>query len=163
AAVLKNTCRAGFDFPGLVVKDIDWSGSTGTALMRMAPSLLIGSVIAFPLVLVFCGLFMSADLVFKKFVIQIIDVEFFQVFKHCLAIGIGTWIAGGYLRSLLFREPATPDAAALPESTQTRRHFSIGALEINVVLGVLNFLFLAFVIIQFRYMFGGADLVEMTA
>jgi hypothetical protein len=35
----------------------------------------------------------------------------------------------------------------------------LGIVELGVVLGLLDVLFLAFVIVQFRYLFGGADLV----
>lgn len=37
---------------------------------------------------------------------------------------------------------------------------SLGATEVGVVLGLLNLLFLAFVVVQARYFFGGASVVE---
>lgn len=48
---------------------------------------------------------------------------------------------------------ATAQAAATPEAA---RKFSLGAVEVGIVLGLLNVLFAAFVIVQFRYFFGGA-------
>jgi hypothetical protein len=39
----------------------------------------------------------------------------------------------------------------------------LGSLELNVALGALNLLFLSFVIVQFRYLFGGEGLVQGTA
>ncbi|HZH92210.1 MAG TPA: DUF4173 domain-containing protein [Pyrinomonadaceae bacterium] len=38
----------------------------------------------------------------------------------------------------------------------TRQGFSLGAVEVGVVLGLLNVLFACFVAVQFRYFFGGA-------
>lgn len=40
--------------------------------------------------------------------------------------------------------------------------FSLGAIEIGIVLGLVNLLFLSFVIVQIRYFFGGMDLVQST-
>jgi hypothetical protein len=39
----------------------------------------------------------------------------------------------------------------------------LGIVELSVVLGLLDLLFLAFVVVQFRYLFGGADLVQVSA
>src|SRR5688572_25842895 len=39
----------------------------------------------------------------------------------------------------------------------------LGIVELGVVLGLLNVLFLAFVLVQFRYLFGGAELVQVSA
>ena len=39
----------------------------------------------------------------------------------------------------------------------------LGIVELGVVLGLLDLLFLAFVVVQFRYLFGGADLVQVSA
>jgi len=40
--------------------------------------------------------------------------------------------------------------------------FTLGAVEISIVLGLLNLLFLSFVIVQTPYLFGGMDLVQNT-
>jgi hypothetical protein len=38
----------------------------------------------------------------------------------------------------------------------------LGIVELGIVLGLLDLLFLAFVIVQFRYLFGGAELVQVS-
>ncbi|MFN8633132.1 MAG: DUF4173 domain-containing protein [Chloroflexota bacterium] len=38
----------------------------------------------------------------------------------------------------------------------------LGLVELGIVLGLLDLLFLAFVIVQFRYLFGGAELVQVS-
>jgi hypothetical protein len=39
----------------------------------------------------------------------------------------------------------------------------LGIVELGVVLGMLDLLFLAFVVVQFRYLFGGAELVQVSS
>ena len=39
----------------------------------------------------------------------------------------------------------------------------LGIVELGIVLGLLDVLFLAFVLVQFRYLFGGAELVQVSA
>ncbi|HEX8738338.1 MAG TPA: DUF4173 domain-containing protein [Pyrinomonadaceae bacterium] len=40
--------------------------------------------------------------------------------------------------------------------------FTLGAIETGIVLGLINLLFLSFVIVQLPYLFGGMDLVQST-
>lgn len=40
--------------------------------------------------------------------------------------------------------------------------FTLGAIEISIVLGLINLLFLSFVIVQLPYLFGGFELVQQT-
>lgn len=40
--------------------------------------------------------------------------------------------------------------------------FTLGAVEISIVLGLINLLFLSFVFVQIPYLFGGMDLVQNT-
>ncbi|HSK73381.1 MAG TPA: DUF4173 domain-containing protein, partial [Pyrinomonadaceae bacterium] len=48
------------------------------------------------------------------------------------------------------------DNSFLPKS------FTLGAIEMSIVLGLINLLFLSFVIVQIPYLFGGMDLVQNT-
>ena len=48
------------------------------------------------------------------------------------------------------------DNSALPEL------FTLGAVETGIILGLINLLFLSFVIVQLPYLFGGMDLVQNT-
>ena len=40
--------------------------------------------------------------------------------------------------------------------------FTLGVIEISIILGLINLLFLTFVIVQIPYLFGGMDLVQNT-
>jgi hypothetical protein len=51
---------------------------------------------------------------------------------------------------------ATTTAATTATAQTAAGKFSLGAVEVGIVLGLLNVLFAAFVIVQFRYFFGGA-------
>ena len=59
------------------------------------------------------------------------------------------WLAAGVLR-VLCRTAETPSAPEL------RRGGTLGLGEVGTVLAVVDLLFLAFVAVQFRYLFGGA-------
>jgi hypothetical protein len=48
------------------------------------------------------------------------------------------------------------DNSVMPKS------FTLGAIETSIVLGLINLLFLGFVIVQIPYLFGGMDLVQNT-
>ncbi len=48
------------------------------------------------------------------------------------------------------------DSSVLPQSV------TLGVIETSIILGLINLLFLAFVIVQLPYLFGGFDLVQQT-
>ncbi len=54
------------------------------------------------------------------------------------------------------RSWANFDNSVLPAS------FTLGAVEVSVILGLMNLLFLSFVIVQVPYLFGGMELVQNT-
>jgi hypothetical protein len=56
--------------------------------------------------------------------------------------------------------PAPP---APPAPAQPKKPLSLGIVEIGTALGMLNLLFLSFVVVQVRYFFGGAGLVQVSA
>lgn len=48
------------------------------------------------------------------------------------------------------------------DNTFLPRAFTLGAIETSIILGLLNLLFLSFVVIQVPYLFGGMNLVQST-
>jgi len=115
-----------------------------------------GILIAFPIVMVFGGLLIAADAVFEGFVKKIIDINIQEILKHLFFTGLGAWIAGGILHGIFFSKEER-----LPENPPSNS-LVIGIPETAIALGLLNLLFLSFVFVQFRYFFGGADLVAIT-
>jgi hypothetical protein len=80
------------------------------------------------------------------------DLE--SVVSHGLQIAFWAAVTAGYLRwGMLARPAAWTFVDATPK---------LGIVPVATALGLLNLLFLVFVIVQLRYFFGGAALVEET-
>lgn len=113
-----------------------------------------GLLITVPLLFLFGGLFMAADAVFEGIITDIFHIEVDEIIVHLFLFGFWSWLAAGFLRqTLLEKEPMDP---ALERPSFAR----LGVIEVGIVMGMLDLLFLAFVLVQFRYFFGGAALVE---
>jgi uncharacterized protein DUF4153 len=67
------------------------------------------------------------------------------------------WVSAGILWVALVAR--NPESLAFPQPAA----LSLGIVEVGVVLGLLDALFLAFVAVQVRYLFGGAERVVETA
>ncbi|MDX6710051.1 MAG: hypothetical protein QOH96_1067, partial [Blastocatellia bacterium] len=148
--------------------------------LKRGAAVLRGLIIAVPLLLIFGALFVAADSMFERGVNSIqLDLVFGHVF---LALGVA-WMAAGFLRGVLFGKKlsmsgismsdvfapkgsmhVTPQDSpvVVPSATEGAGSIKLGATEVAVVLGLLNFLFLAFVLVQARYFFGGAGVVQAT-
>jgi hypothetical protein len=122
---------------------------------RHASAALRGALIATPLLIVFAGLFSAADAVFASVLADVVHVDVASVTGHLLLAGFLAWITCGYLYGF-----ATAGGAALLE--RRPRCISLGITDTAVALALLNLLFLAFVVVQFRYLFGGGALIEVT-
>jgi hypothetical protein len=142
----------------LLAVDIRWSElRSGVRPSRMA-AVGRGVAIGAPLVLLFGGLFVAADAVFKGLVTGVLP-RVSTVPTHVALILVWSWLAAGLLRDILAvrEERRFVQAAAV---TSRRSSLALGPIELTVVLGALDLLFLAFVLVQFRYLFGGKGLVE---
>jgi hypothetical protein len=151
----------GFLTDGLLlpVRDVDWNSTVKGANRERLLRILVGLGLAVPLTLGFAGLLSSADPVFNRLLFGGWHLDFTNLFLHALLWGAVTWLACGLFRFAL--SPAKPlFLDALPRS---RDPFKLGATEVGIVLTALNALFAAFVAVQFRYFFGGTDLVVKTA
>ena len=136
----------------LVFGEIDWrtppSGSTAHGLR----SALLGLVAAGPVAAVLGGLLMQADPVFERLMTTALTVRLEWAAEHSIAVFAWGWLAAGLLRLLLLR-PAEPPRLRAATSR-------VGIIEVGTVLLVVDLLFLAFVLVQFRYLFGGAAVVQ---
>ena len=73
---------------------------------------------------------------------------------HLLVAGCVAWLVGGYLHGLLSSSSIKASQSHTTSSAPTSSsYFSLGLIETSIVLGLLNLLFLAFVLVQFRYLF----------
>ena len=122
---------------------------------RVSSAVARGLFFALPLLLVFGALLSSADPVFARLLAETIDIDFGTLISHLLLAGVLTWLLGGWLRGTLLAPPHASPAVA-------PSRFSFGIVETTTVLGTVNLLFLAFVLVQLRYLFGGAAVVQVT-
>ena len=173
-------------FPMLML-DVRWKEMMGAGLSRQTKAALRGLLIAVPVLAIFGALFVAADARFERMVNRVFMLDTQNVFGHVVLTLVLTWIVGGFLRGLLFgrevkivngRAILTPSSQALGTITETLglnitaahapavmsepvkpRPLSLGIMEIGITLGLLNLLFLVFVLLQLRYFFGGASVV----
>jgi hypothetical protein len=116
-----------------------------------------GVFLAVPLLLVFGGLFAAADAVFETLVVELFGFDVVEAFGHLFLMLFFAWITAGLLWVALLA--SNPESLAFPRPPA----LSLGMVEVGVVLGLLDTLFLAFVAVQVRYLFGGAERVVETA
>jgi len=116
----------------------------------------VGLLLALPVMLVFGALLASADPIFERAVRWLIDWDFEQIVSHLVLTAVLSWLAGGLLLTIAASGPLWPFADKLP------RRPGLGLLEVGIPLAALAVLFALFVVVQFRYLFGGEDLVRAT-
>ncbi len=172
-----------YGFPLLLFGDVNWKEVSAGGWSRYWRPVARGLVIALPpLVLFFC-LFMAADAGFER-----LFRDFFMgdhdALGHVVLAFVLAWLSGGLLRGALFggepkprpqpgetfaappqtaggaTEATAPYAVVAAPPAAPPVPISLGVIEVGVALGLLNLLFLAFVLTQLRYLFGGAALVE---
>jgi hypothetical protein len=135
----------------LMQEDIDWAELPKGPQAKQAVAVGRGLMLAAPLLFVFGALFVAADSVFQGYVSDAVPNSR-ELMTHLLLVAVFGWISAGMLWEYLSR-PEPVEADVQPS-------FRLGGTELAVVLGLLDLLFLAFVLVQLRYLFGGASLVE---
>jgi hypothetical protein len=149
-AALGAALSAGVGVFPLVGVDVTWSELHRGRLGKVRAAAL-GAAVALPLLVVFGALFASADAVFHDVVTSMFAVDFGALLSHTFLIGLCAVASAGYFRGALLRRAPAPE----PESAG----FSVGIVPVATALGLVDLLFLLFVVIQLRYLFGGAGLV----
>jgi len=140
----------------LITEDLADRETAEPSLHRRTRALVLGVLFAIPVIALFGALLASADPVFERLTRFLFDWNVERLLSHVLVVGFLSWIAAGYLRSVVVRtgEPRRP-------LVQVRRP-TLGALELGIPLGALTALFLAFIVVQARYLFGGDELIRST-
>jgi hypothetical protein len=139
------------------VIDIDWREALRGRWKGGALAVTRGVLLAAPLLVLFGALFVAADAVFERLVLEVFGFDLARVFSHLFLFSFFAWITAGLLWAGLLAR--IPQNLVLPRP----RAISLGIIEVGVVLGLLDLLFLTFVVIQVRYLFGGAGHVATTA
>lgn len=148
--------NVGFGMLPLVIGDVSYRNVARARGSAIALSVVRAALIAIPLLLIFGGLFASADPVFANILSSIFQIDAEEVASHVILTGVLSWIVGGFLRSAILADRQPMLAALVPDR-------ALGLTEVSVALGSLVLLFAAFVAVQLRYFFGGDALVQATA
>lgn len=141
----------------VMVREVRWREVARGRWRGPALAATRGMFLAVPLLLVFGGLFAAADAVFETLVVDLFGFDVAELFGHVFLTLFVAWVVAGLLWVALLA--SNPESLALPRPAA----LSLGVVEVGVVLGLLDALFLAFVAIQVRYLFGGAGRVVETA
>lgn len=141
----------------LLLAGIRWKELSFPRWSEHARAIGCGVLIALPLLFVFGALFMAADAAFQGWVNNILRLDLNAIITHLFWIIFWFWLTAGFLHELLLAREWKMDEGTRPGFLR------LGIVEIGIALGALNLLFGAFVVVQFRYFFGGAPLVEASS
>lgn len=121
--------------------------------------ILRGILIALPVVAVFAVLLSAADQVFADWIKNIFNLEEIPeyLFRLFYILIIAGFLVGVYLKAI---HPAKEAQKPSP-NTPWMKTF-LGWTESGIVLAAVNLLFIVFVVIQMRYLFGGAANISET-
>ncbi len=139
----------------LLANDIQWRELPQDDRLRNVRRVLWGVALATPLLLVFAALFASADQVFSNVMTNLFAFDAVTVISHTIVFGFWAFLVAGYLRWSFLGHPVQAFTNGPKAVTSV--------LPLATALGLLNALFLLFVVVQLRYFFGGAALVEETS
>lgn len=137
----------------LLLKRIGWGEVFGKDSSLYLRAVVRGFAVAVPLFLVFLSLFVSADAAFDRAVQNVFSFSMWDwVTTLFFTLGCGWLFAGiGF---------ATTNSGAQSLKTVEMNSPGVGTTELSIVLGSLNALFLSFVCFQWRYLFGGPELIK---
>jgi len=137
-----------------VLREAPWTALPGRRFTARIPALARGLALGVPLLIAFGALFAAADDVFAHFLATSVDADLGRALRHIAGVLAWSWISGGILYGMLIQTPG--EAPEVRPASWLR----IGPIEVVTVLGLLDLLFLGFVVVQVRYLFGGAGHVE---
>ena len=138
------------------VRDVKWREVAPGDWHGRALAVARGTLIAIPLLLVFGALLVAADAVFEDLVLGLFEVDQ-RLLSHFFLTLFVAWVSAGLLTFGLLGREMTHFGLRRPDV------LSLGIIEVGIVLGLLNALFLAFGTVQAGYLFGGAGRVAATA
>jgi Domain of unknown function (DUF4173) len=141
--------------PVLVFSEIDWRTMPADTPARRLRGPVLGLLAALPITAVFGGLLMDADPVFSRILSDNLSLRLDELAPHFLAMLRWGWIAAGIIAALVWATASVP-----PLSLPTPGRGRLGLAEVGTVVVLLDLLFLSFVLVQFRVLFGGAAFVR---
>lgn len=156
---LLGVCATAFYAAGallvLVFARVQWRELVPVGRSAGVAAVARGVAIAVPLLLLFNALFASADPVFGEAVRSLFPWNVEDAVEDAVVVGFWSWVAAGVLWAALQAPEGEVSTDALPRPR-------LGAVEVVTVLALLDALFVAFVAMQSRYLFGGQAWVSGT-
>lgn len=149
--------QSAFGVFGLLRRDVDWAAVPRTGWLPRLVAVGRGLLLALPLLLLFGGLLSGADAVFGHLLGTALHLNTEALLGHLFWTVLAAWLAAGFGRALLLADPPVRTGERRPNAPV------LGVWETNIILGLLNLLFAAFVLVQIRYFFGGAATLQATA
>jgi hypothetical protein len=150
--------NAAFGALPLAITDVPWKEAFARRGTGRALALGRGMLLAIPPLVVFGALLASADAVFGGLIREVFHFDFATLVSHGLLVAFFAWTSAGWLRGAALGE----ERKFVIEHAASKSILSIGIIEIGTVLGLVDLLFLIFVIVQIRYLFGGAANLQAT-
>ena len=134
----------------LVHQDVRWNEVPRRTRSRSTAAVARGIALALPLLVLFGALFAAADAVFQN-LLQGAVPNLSHPARHVVVVLLFAWASAGLLRGLL-----APEEEPVPfDGERASGGWTLGRVEAIVVVAALDVLFLAFVLVQLRYLFGG--------
>jgi len=148
-------------YHGLVYQDIHWK-DVQQRWGQLARAIVRGVIIAIPLLIGFGFLLMESDARFEETVRYFLDWDLNAktVLQYVITLILCSWIATALLRGNLSDQSLGSAYQDTPQNRLPLPTWGLGCVEIGIILGAINLLFLAFLAVQFTYYFGGDALVQ---
>jgi hypothetical protein len=124
----------------------------GEGRSRILPKVLLGVLIAIPVLAVIIWLLSSADIIFKDI---FIDIQFSKIIKHFLVIVSVFTYAASFLWSLL----KAFDEKEKSTYGKIKWKLFFDPVILLTILVLINIIYGVFSVIQFTYLFGGSSFV----
>lgn len=186
-AIFTGTYLPIFGAIDLFCYDLSYKGLISAKQKPLLAAICKGALIAAPLLLVFTGLFCAADQKFAYLVTHLLNFNFADAFVDTVVVTSLTAGSAGILRTLGLISNDNPlkngtrDVPdghgrisiqdSIAQSTYQRSvdraqeciKAKLGFIECATGLTLINLLFASFVVVQIRYLFGGAATIAATS
>ncbi len=156
----------------------DWKKLTPKDSRFRSRGVMIGIILALPVLLVFGAILSQADPMFQKLFEFKFDINPDEAIRHMVTLGAAAaafagliiylsqpmyaWLMHQMSPSNTYRPPeiqGPPPPPATPREAQEADHVAI----FHTFFGLISLLFVAFILIQIKYLFGGDSVVLRTA
>ncbi len=145
-------------FPVFVSKEVKWDALSSGIDRQTIKSVGRGLLLGVPCLFVFGVLLSSADKDFAALMGSFFDVDVVTLPVRILVVAVFTLVSGAYLRGIM-----TQVVTKRSSGKKSREGAALHMLEAGIVLGLVNLMFVTFVVMQLGYLFGGAAYIESTS